>query len=1142
MVFIDMPADQIYQQLLTRLRQLRRQERLHKWLAALGIFLTFTATLGIVLPPLANFAASSPEFRWLLSGVGLAGVVVLLTRYVFQQPLSWLLHPHTPSEVDMAIRVGRLHPQVKDRFANALQVYDDALKNGQEREVTSALAGIALNEAYQTISPVDFSRTVDRATPRRRLAGAGFAIAAALCAWLTAPDFMAQGASILFSPHRNPPTMAIHFEVTPGNAEIIKGQGLRISATVNQPTTDSASIEWRQADGRAVELKSMARLSSLNDGQSGKAQFMHTMENIRESLFYCVDLGKEKSSWYEVRVIEPPMIRTLRVTVDFPRYTGRPPLELDENIGDILALPGSVVSIRIRPNKPVEHASILFSHGDVLSLSLDGTDFLGQFPVHRQGTYQFALKDHKGLENTDAIQYRIELESDQHPTVRITAPGADADLDDRMRVPLLIEGEDDYGFSRLQIVYEILEGSAPEGSRHIWAIPLAKKNARTLHEQLIWDLTQLRIQPEDVVRYYAELFDNDVISGPKSGRSQVFHLRFPSIYEMYEEVASAQEEASQDLQSIYEQAKKAKEQVDQLMQEMKKDPQLDWEQKQKLGESAGATEKMREQVQQIQEQLQEMVDTMERNDMLSAQTLEKYMELQKLLQEMNSPELKKALEELQKAMQNLDPQQMQEAMKNFQFSQEEFMKSMERTINLLKQVQAEQKLDEALKKTEDLLKRQEEVNEQAAQHPSQEKRQELAETEKKMQEDAKSLRESLSDLSNLMREIPQAPAEKINAAGQMMEAQNLAGEMQQMAANLQQGNMSQSQSSGQRIASTLQQMQQALQGAQQEMRESHRREVMQALQRSSSDLLQLSKQQEQLLKQSGNLNPSSPQFNENADQQQELMSGLQRVAEQLYQLSQKSFAVTPEVARAIGQAMNAMQQALGELEQRNGRGAGQQQSAAMHGLDKAVAGLRQAMRQGGGASMSMGFEQFMQRLMGLSGKQQGINQETQQLGEQGMNALQRQAAMARLAAEQATVQKSLEQLLQEFGQRGEILGRLDQTAKDMDDVVNELQQQRAGRPTVERQQRILSRLLDAQRSMRERDFSKERQAQTAKTHRAIDTGRLPTDLGEQKNRLYEDLLRALRENYTRDYKDLIQRYFDALARGQQQVLEEKTQP
>ncbi len=1131
-----MSPDQIYDQLLSRLRHLRRQDRLHNWLAALGIFLMLAAALGIVLPMLANFAAPSSGMRWLLSGLGLLGFLFLMGRFVLQSPLSWFLRPNSPSEIDLALRVGKSHPEVKDRFANALQVYHETAQDSQNGAITRQLAGVALDDAYQAVEPIIFSHIIDRATPKRRLTAAGLAIIMAAAVWGLAPNFMAQGAAILLAPHRTPKALALQFEVQPGDTEIIKGQSLRVVARMNRLVAETAQLEWRQTDGRATEQAAMARAAS-----GAASQFAHTLENIREPLSYRIHLDGDNSRWYNVNVIEPPMARSLRVTVKFPNYTGRQPLELDENVGDILALPGSTVSVRITPNKPIAHASLVFSYGEVMSLAAAGDDFRGEFTVRRQGTYQIALKDQKGLANADAIQYRLELETDQAPAVQLTFPGRDADLDESMRMPLVIEGEDDYGFSKLQIVYEILEGGAPEGKRGVMAVPISNKNSRAFREQPIWDLSPLNLLPEDVVRYYAEVFDNDVISGPKSGRSEMFHLRFPSMYEMYQEIASAQEEASQDLQAMYEQAKKTKEEIDKLAQEMKKDPNLNWEQKQKLAESAGATQKMQEQVQQLQEKLQDMIDTMERNDLLSPQTLEKYMELQKLLQEMKSPELQKALEEMQKAMQNLDPEKLQEAMKNFQFSQDEFLKSLERTINLLKQVQAEQQLDEAIKKTEDLLERQQEVNQEAAKNPSPEKRDELADKETGMKQDAQSLEKSLGDLNKLMQQLQQqGPAEKIESAAQMMNSPDLAGEMQQMANKMQQGNMSQAQQSGQRIAGTLQQMQQALQGAQKEMSESNRREVMQALQRSSSDLVQLSKQQEQLLKQSAGMNSSSPQLNQAADRQQELMSGLQRAGEQLFQLSQKSFAVTPDIARAMGKAMNEMQAARNELEQRNGQGAAERQGQAMQALDQAVAGLRQSMQQGAGMSMAMGFEQFMQRMMGLSGKQQGINQETQGLGEQGMEAMQRQAAMARLAAEQAAVKKSLEQLMQEFGQRGEVLGRLDQTAKDMEEVVKELQQNRANRQTVERQQQILSRMLDAQRSMRERDHSKERQAQTGKNYRAVDPGSLPADLGEKKSRLYEDLMRAMRENYTRDYKDLIQRYFDALTKTQQKS-DEKVQ-
>ncbi|MDZ7308844.1 MAG: hypothetical protein ONB49_17540, partial [candidate division KSB1 bacterium] len=136
-------------------------------------------------------------------------------------------------------------------------------------------------------------------------------------------------------------------------------------------------------------------------------------------------------------------------------------------------------------------------------------------------------------------------------------------------------------------------------------------------------------------------------------------------------------------------------------------------------------------------------------------------------------------------------------------------------------------------------------------------------------------------------------------------------------------------------------------------------------------------------------------------------------------------------------------------------------------------------------------------------------------------------------AEQAAVQKSLEQLLQEFGNRGEILGRLDQTVRDMEEVVKDLQQQNVNRQTLERQQQILSRMLDAQRSLRERDHSKERQAERARNYRSIDPGALPDDLGGRRTRMQEDLMNALREKYSRDYRELIQKYFEALTRQQE---------
>ena len=57
---------------------------------------------------------------------------------------------------------------------------------------------------------------------------------------------------------------------------------------------------------------------------------------------------------------------------------------------------------------------------------------------------------------------------------------------------------------------------------------------------------------------------------------------------------------------------------------------------------------------------------------------------------------------------------------------------------------------------------------------------------------------------------------------------------------------------------------------------------------------------------------------------------------------------------------------------------------------------------------------------------------------------------------------------------------------------------------------------------------------TGKDYLAIDPGQLPANLGERENRLREDLLRAKKEGYSRDYLELIRKYFEALSKREVQ--------
>jgi hypothetical protein len=182
-----------------------------------------------------------------------------------------------------------------------------------------------------------------------------------------------------------------------------------------------------------------------------------------------------------------------------------------------------------------------------------------------------------------------------------------------------------------------------------------------------------------------------------------------------------------------------------------------------------------------------------------------------------------------------------------------------------------------------------------------------------------------------------------------------------------------------------------------------------------------------------------------------------------------------------------------------------------------------AIMQGGGQGMGMGG--FLQRLQQLSGMQQGINEGTKGLSQQ------QAAELARLAGEQGMVRKSLEQLAREAatqGQLSRLLGDLNRVAQDMREVQTDLAQGTVNPETLRKQERILSRLLDSQRSMRERDFENRRRAETGTTPAQPSPPAIDLTTQEGRNRLRRDLLRALEAGYARDYEELIRKYFEAL--------------
>jgi hypothetical protein len=304
-----------------------------------------------------------------------------------------------------------------------------------------------------------------------------------------------------------------------------------------------------------------------------------------------------------------------------------------------------------------------------------------------------------------------------------------------------------------------------------------------------------------------------------------------------------------------------------------------------------------------------------------------------------------------------------------------------------------------------------------------------------------------------------------------------------------------------------------------------------AVRRAAQDLLSLQRASEQ------NLDPSAP-VQSRADRQTDLSEGAARVADSLKTLASQTPFISPKLAAALGRATDRLAMSGREMAGGN-RGRGEDAGReAGRSLNEAVLELRateDAMCQNGGPGMQSpkpGGQQKGQSMDQLSRRQGQLNQQTRSLAERLSQQMRLQAGdrseLERLAQEQQRIREQVDQIRRDEESRKELLGRLDQTQREMQEVEEALRDGVTDPSIEEKQTRILSRMLDATRSINRRDYDPERESRPGVDIARSSPAELPPELLRQNDRLRLDLLKSEADRYPAQYRAFIETYLRSL--------------
>jgi hypothetical protein len=1115
-----------YKEIISKLEALIKKEYFVLFLK--GLLITLILILGLfvffsLIETLSYFKSSVRTilfFVLLLVSIGSLGYLVLLPLLKYFNVFK------NRDYYQSAKKVGSFFPEVKDDLLNALQLVSIDKTNSL---YSTSLLDAAFKNVYERSKPIRFESIVDLSKVKK-LAIYFFSLLA-FCVLLFAfvPGLQAASNRLVNFNQEFIPPAKFYFEVYPGNTELTKGEDVDLLIRVKGEVPKKVFLftrEESQTNFEEIELK----IDSLGE-------YKFTIKQLRSSLLYFAKAEDVQSEEFQIKVIDHPVMRSLDVKVISPSYSNIPISEQKDN-GNISALVGSNVEVSLLSNKELRSAKIEFEDSTIAELNVQDNFAKGTFRVRKDNSYTIVINDLAGNNNLQPVKYYVKALYDSNPAIELIYPKQDVNLANDSRVPIEVKINDDYGFSKLNLNYKLTSSRYEPAQEKFSSIEVSID--KKIKEQIvdhIWNLTQLNPAVNDVYSFYLEVFDNDNVSGPKSAKTQIINVRVPSLDEILAEADETQDNVQDEMQETLKEAEELKKELEKIDKDLKQDKQqLTWEEKEKIEQALNKFEKLQDKMESASEQLKQMQNELQQNNLLSEETLEKYMELQKLMDEMTSDEMKKAMQKMQDALEKMNRNQTQDAMNQMKMDEEKFKKSIERTMNLLKRIQIEQKMDEMIKRTENLEQKQNELSEQTEKSdPSDQKQSdELSKKQEEISKELDRLQEKMDELSEKMSELKDMPNEEMEKLKEEMDKQENEKLSEEASKDLKQNQKQKAQKNQQQLSKNMQKMKESMQQMQEQMQQENQMQTFTDMMRILDNILSLSKQQEELKNKLQNVDPNSSQFEENLQKQNEIKKNLNKLLEQMSELSQKTFAISPEMGKALGNANQKMNQSMQSMQNRNGSMATLSQGDAMMHLNEAANMMKsslESMMQGG--SGSGGMMSLMQQLQKMSGQQMDLNNMTQMLQQmqQGQLSPEQQGQMQRLAQQQQMIQKSLEELNKEAKQSGEskkIPADLENIVNQMREVVSDMNTEKLSDDLIQKQEKILSKLLDAQKSINERDFEKERKSESGNNVVRNSPAELNLKNQQGKEKLKDELNRAVQEGYNKDYEELIKKYYEAL--------------
>jgi hypothetical protein len=431
------------------------------------------------------------------------GLVLLLNRFAFPAPgvtgarVALLFALGAAAALGVALPVVRLtQRRAVQRAESANPELEQRLTTFFEKQSEGGDPFIELL-ARDTLSFTQYAEPKVLVEDKRlfALGGAGVACLIVLVWMIVAgPGYLGYGASLLWT---GPPAHAYYsIAVTPGDVAVRRNSDQLITAQVLGMQPARAQLYARYQSAHGWEQVPM----QAQPWSGGSANYQFVLAGLPENVEYYVAAGPLESTHYTLRVLDLPSVKEIRVTYNYPKWTGMKPVS-EEHSGDLRAIEGTDAELEIAMDRPLKNGELVLDDGQSIHLTGgDANHYRGTVQMEKDGAYHLAAMDESQPVRLSE-DYFIATDKAQPPEISLDRPRGDYRANPIEEVTLGVKAADQFGLNDVHLHYSVNGG--PELSVSLLAKP-GEKNADSSHTLPLEDM---KLAPGDVVSVYASAKD-----------------------------------------------------------------------------------------------------------------------------------------------------------------------------------------------------------------------------------------------------------------------------------------------------------------------------------------------------------------------------------------------------------------------------------------------------------------------------------------------------------------------------------------------------------------------------------------------------------------------------------------------------------